>query len=226
MFKNLKSLFIVEEAAKKAPEKKGATSTSKATTTKATSGTPTTATPTPAVTTNASGEVEPKIIEKLLEAIEKNNVEGFDYLEYKKALQALEKLPMDEATKYRSAFATASTMGVTLEKLLETVKFYVGVLDNENDKFSNTFKSQLNDKVAGRQQEITQFQAIIKEKADQISKLTADITKHQQQIATLEAKISESNNLIQKTQSDFKTSYDHLKAQFEGDITKMQKYLK
>lgn len=230
MLKNLKSLFIVEEDtdgeanatpdAKKAPEK-----STPAANQKANSATPPPL-PKTSVTHSTSGAIDNKIVEKLLQAIEKNNLEGFDYLEYKKSLKALEKMPMDEATKYRSAFATASTMGVTLEKLLNTTDFYLGVLDKENEQFLGAFKSQFNDKVSGREREIAQFEAIIKEKSEQIKKLTEEITKHQQQIGDLKAKLKESNAKINKTQNDFKISYDHLKSQLEEDKVKMQKYLK
>lgn len=226
MLKNLKSLFIVDDSEDQKqessqPNKKSETGKDEK---------PSTSTPPPLPNTpvraSNHGDLDKKIIEKLLQAIEKNNLEGFDYLEYKKSLKALEKMPMDEATKYRSAFATAATMGVTLDKLLQTTDFYIGILNKENEQFLGAFKSQFNDKVSGREREIAQFESIIKEKSEQIKKLTEEITKHQQQIGDLKVKLEESNNKINKTQNDFKVSYDHLKSQFEEDKVKMQKYLK
>ena len=222
MLKNLKSLFVVVEAEEndKPPSKAIEKSESKE------KKTPPPLPKSPAIPKNTSGVVDDKIIEKLLQAIEKNNLDGFDYLEYKKALKALEKMPMDEATKYRSAFATAATMGVTLYKLVETTAFYIGVLDKENEVFINAFKNQFDTKVSGREQEISQFKTIINEKSEQIKKLTEEIAKHQQQINVLENQVKESNSKIMKTQNDFKHSYTHLKSQLEEDITKMNKYLK
>ncbi len=231
MLKNLKSLFIVQddEQEKKEnntspdgtpSEKEPSTNTeqkSKIVSNNAANTKP---------LSNTGGVIDAKIVEKLLQAIEKNNLEGFDYLEYKKSLKALEKMPMDEATKFRSAFATAATMGVTLDKLLDTVKFYIGILDKENDQFVGAFKSQFNDKVSGREREVTQFEQIIAEKSKQIQQLTAEITKHQTQIQELKQKLEEDNSKIQKTQNDFQLSYTHLKKQFEDDVTKMQQYLK
>jgi len=223
MLKNLKSLFIVdeeEESSKKtsAPVKKETTSVNKEESKNVDNSI--------SDIRSTKGVIDATIVEKLLQAIEDNNIEGFDYLEYKKSLKALEKMPMDEATKYRSAFATASTMGVTLDKLLDTTRFYIGVLDKENDQFINAFKNQFNNKVSGREREITQFESVIKEKSETIKKLTEEISKHQKQISELKIQLEESNNKINKTQNDFKLSYDHLKSQFEGDIVKMQKYLK
>ncbi len=227
MLKNLKSLFIVDDSEE---EKKESDDTGKAS--ENTSGKQNSATSTPPplpntpVSSSSAGTVDAKIVEKLLLAIEKNNLDGFDYLEYKKSLKALEKMPMDEATKYRSAFATASTMGVTLDKLLKTTDFYLGVLNKENEQFLGAFKSQFNDKVSGREREIAQFESIIKEKSEQIKRLTEEITKHQTQIGELRKKLEESNQKINKTQEDFKLSYDHLKNQLEEDKIRMEKYLK
>ncbi|WP_298544653.1 hypothetical protein [uncultured Aquimarina sp.] len=226
MLKNLKSLFIVDDSEEENKETSESTEKADVSSDKK----PTASTPPPLpnnpISSSSEGVLDTKIVEKLLQAIEKNNLDGFDYLEYKKSLKALEKMPMDEATKYRSAFATASTMGVTLDKLLQTTNFYIGVLDKENEQFIGAFKNQFDSKVSGREREIAQFESIIKEKSEQIKKLTEEIAKHQNQISDLKAKVEESNSKINKTQNDFKISYSHLKAQFEEDIVKMQKYLK
>ena len=230
MLKNLKSLFFVEDDNNEQTEDKINQNTTKETTANQQEQVPlnseTLTGSTNVYTKSTDGNVDQKIIGKLLQAIEENNLDGFDYFEYKKSLKALEKMPMDEATKYRSAFATAATLGVTLDKLMQSVTFYIGILDKENTNFTSAFKSQLNDKVSGREKEIVQFESIIKEKSEQIKKLTQEISKHQQQITDLRSKIDESNFKINKTQNDFKTSYTYLKSQFDTDKEKMQNYLK
>ena len=73
----------------------------------------------PSIDASSAGTERPskKFIEVLLGALDKNNLKGFDYLEFKQSLQSLAKMPMDEATKYQSAFAMAQTMGATPEKI-------------------------------------------------------------------------------------------------------------
>ena len=228
MLKNLKYLFVEpsDETADASSNKKSSDSKTDNTSQPSTPSNKNTVSSSIKTASIKTDSVDTKIIEKLLEAIEKNNLEGFDYLEYKKALKALDKMPIDEPTKYRSAFATASTMGVTLEKLIKTSDFYVGILDKENEKFVSAFKNELENKVSGRKKEIVQFEEIIKEKSAQITKLTEEITQHQKLVSDLKEKITISNDKIVKTQNDFEKSYSHLKKQFEDDILKMQKYLK
>lgn len=228
MFKNLKSLFIVDENEKST----GTSNTlskkvvSKVTPLAGEKVEPIKVSVKQTIVSDITGNVDAAIVEKLLLALDKNNLEGFDYLEYKKSLKALEKLPMDEATKYRSAFATSATMGVTLNKLLDTTAFYLEILEKENTQFLNVFKNQFDDKVSNRQREIDQVKSKISEKSEHIKKLTEEIANHQNQIKSLTSQIEESNSKINKTQNDFKKSYAYLKEQIENDVTNMNQYLK
>ncbi|MCB0662113.1 MAG: hypothetical protein KDC24_05200, partial [Saprospiraceae bacterium] len=88
MFKNLKSLFIIDEddqgKGKKPAEDNSATAEEKIKQVQEEIDTKTPA-----------GKAHPKFTEILFQAMENNNLEGFDYLEYKKSLQSLAKMPME-----------------------------------------------------------------------------------------------------------------------------------
>lgn len=58
-------------------------------------------------------------LEFIATAIERNNLPGFDYF-VKRAVYTMLEMKIDEATAFKSAFATAATMGLTKDKLLET----------------------------------------------------------------------------------------------------------
>ncbi len=225
MFKNLKSLFVTEEEAEKKPEpKEDAKKTSEsAEPVKSNASAPSSSSQR---ISTPSGEVDAKILDRLLKIIEDNNLDGFDYIEYKKSLKALDKMPMDEATKYRSAFATAATMGVTLDKLVQSTKHYLGVLKSENSHFINASKSEVKRRISDKEAQLGQFDSIIKEKSERIKALTEEIAKHQQQIENLKKEIETGQGKIAKTQVDFEKSYLYLKNQLDEDILKMQKYLK
>ena len=108
MWKNIRSLFIIEEGTEPQEEK---------TPPKA----PSRQEPAPAagqVPESARGKVTEQFTEVLLRAMSENNIEGFDYLEYKKSLSSLRKMPMDEPTRYQSAFAMAQTMGAQPQRLM------------------------------------------------------------------------------------------------------------
>jgi len=229
MLKKLKSLFIVEEDESKKPQQTKPASNQIKESEKVVS-TEKEKIVSYADTKNSfdtdDGFVDDKIIDKLLQAIEKHNQSGFDYIEFKKSLQALEKMDMDESTKYRSAFATASTIGATLPKLVESAKFYIGIIDRENSNFLGSFDKQYKAKIASKEKQLSEIEQQIKNKQDQISLLTEEIEEHKNTLESTIGKLDASKEMMQSTQENFKVSYYNLRSQFESDIQKMEKYLK
>jgi len=172
-----------------------------------------------------SGSLNEKIMDKLLTVLSDNNQEGFDYIEYKNSLKALAKMPMDEKTKFRSAFATAQTIGVTVPKLLDSIKFYQDVLNKENDSFLSALNHQVTLKVGDKEKEMKNFEQMIKDKSAQVKQLTDDIANHQKVIVTLKSKIDNDTIKIQQTRSDFETTFYKLMHQIKEDVKKIKEYL-
>lgn len=222
MLDKLKSLFIIQEEDDKTKKKE----TEKLSQKEVKVTTPTKKKLVKTVVQSEKGTLNKKIMTKLLTVLSDSNLEGFDYIEFKNAIKALETMPMDEKTKYRSAFATAQTIGVTVPKLLETVEYYQGVLNNENDQFSNALNQQVELKVGDKQSEIESYEGMIKAKTHEVTKLTEDIAKHQKMIASLQSKIEEDTVHIQKTRVDFETTFDKLMHQINEDVEKIELYLK
>ncbi|MCB0516843.1 MAG: hypothetical protein R2798_03025 [Chitinophagales bacterium] len=221
MFKNLKSLFVVDDENKVAtPENKTSENQSE--------NTPenTTTTPQSADAPPTQGSIDDNIINTLLQAFEKNNLEGFDYLEYKKSLQALAKMPIDEATKFRTAFATASTMGLTFPKLIETANYYQQILNKEKAQFEQALRAKNNDGVEQKLAVKESLQKSIAEKSEAIKQLTQEIQTLQTKIESIDTDIADVRNKLETTRLNFEASYDFIAAQLEGDIKKMNEYLK
>jgi len=228
MLKNLKSLFIVDdkEDAAKAQPKEGASQRRPGTTpSSAPSGkTPPTrqsAAPPP----NASASANERMTNQLLQAIDAANLEGFDYLEYKRAVKGLQKFSMDEVTQYRSAFTTASTMGVTLSELVSSAQHYLHVLDTERDKFQNSFDAEYAKKVTQADADVKRLQQEINDKAEQIKKLQQDIEKRKQQMAKLEDSAQSRRTKILGTRDAFLASYQQVRGVIANDIERMKRYL-
>jgi len=216
MFKNLKSLFIVTEEDQNNSTQDQSNNNNK--TEKQTSNN--------TQPRNDTGQVNDEILDKLFKAIEDNNQAGFDYLEYRKALKTLASLPMDETVKFQSAFATASTMGVTLENLLASIEFYKKVLQNEEDLFKKTTKEQYATKVELKIKEKGKLTQAIKDKSLQIQKLTEEIRKHQSEMEEIAKFIESADLMIKETTANFDKSIQFLRSQFEQDAAKLKQYIK
>jgi uncharacterized coiled-coil DUF342 family protein len=222
MFKNLKSIFIEEdeESGKKGtptppPQKREPADDS----------------PPPQAKVHESKEGEPgrvtqKFTEILLRAMEANNLDGFDYLEFKQSLKSLEKMPMDEQTRFQSAFAMAQTLGATPEKLVQTAQHYIQVLQKEENKFEEALTNQRTKQIGSKTQEISKLEENIKAKAAQIKKLTQEIEANQKRSEALKTEIKEATQKVDSTKNNFIASYNALIEKISGDIEKMGKYLK
>ena len=223
MFKNIKSLFIIEE--EETPKKGQKSTKAKAETSKPTSEKVTPAAKVQSVEGRA-GKVTKKFTDVLLKAMNENNLEGFDYLEYKQSLNSLKKMQMDEATRYQSAYAMAQTMGATPAHLVNTAQHYIDILQKEENKFEEALASQKNKQIGSKQQEIQKLDDAVKAKAQQIKKLTMEIEAHQKKSESLKKEISNASIKVENTKNDFFASFQNLVSQIKQDMENMKKYLK
>ncbi len=187
------------------------------------------AAPTPSVKptySSGSGAVNEKFMQTLFGAMEASNLDGFDYFEYKLSIQNLANMPMDEATRYKSAYAMASTMGATPDKLVNSALHYLDVLKNENAKFTQAAENQRAAQVGNKQGQVENLEAVMKQKAEQIKQLTNEIEQHRQDVTKLKDEISQATVKVAQTQNDFSATYQSLVGQIEQDVTNMKNYLK
>jgi len=221
MFKKLKSLFIIEES-ETPPETKAASEN--------TSGvkkdnpvihkTPV-VTPLP----NVKGEVQDKFLNVLFEAMQSNNEEGFDYLEFKDFLRSLANVPMDDSTRYKSAYVTAQTMGATKEKILNSAKQYISILAKEESKFQEALAGQKERNLTGKQDEIKNLEKSIKQNEADIEKLKSDNENYRKQIDNLEHDINTASDKLAQTASDFGATYQALLSQIQDDVKNIESHL-
>ena len=213
MFKKFKSLFVVEVPD---PKDQGKLKKVPAPKSKAVNPTPKPTKP---------GEVSDQFLEVLFKAMEHNNLEGFDYLEYKQSLQSLAKMDMDEATRYKSAYAMAQTMGADAQHLMKTAQHYIDVLKSEANKFERALQKQQTDRIGTKQTEIKQLDGAIAEKTKHIQQLQKEINEHQKQRETLQKLIGEASIKIQATHANFEASFQLLVQQIMKDLENIKVHL-
>jgi len=171
------------------------------------------------------GKPNEKFINILLGAIESNNVEGFDYLEFKQALQNLGGVEMDEATKFKSALAMAKTMGATKQVLFSSADLYLNVLSKEESKFMESFSKQVNMQVNNRNSDISNLEKGIALKKKQIKELQDQIEAQEKSLNDKKANANQANAKVQATKDSFYHAYHIVAEQIKDDIQKMKKYL-
>ena len=169
--------------------------------------------------------LDEKSVSFLTDALEKNNLPGFDYIEFKQSLAALAKMNMDEATAMKSAFATAATVGLTKEKLLETATHYKKILDGEKLKFDNAMQNQMTKNIAGKQKEVETLKIQIEKHKEHIQQLQKQIEKYQKTIDSADEKISAARTKIEQAKEKFEFAHQSVMNQIEKDIEGIEKFI-
>ncbi|PHI19597.1 hypothetical protein CEQ90_12030 [Lewinellaceae bacterium SD302] len=227
MIKNLKSLFIVEEAGASKPKAAKTLPPKPAPKAAPKSGTPTEA---PGTTPPAAGErpgqATKKFTDILLAALEKANQPGFDYLEFKKSLQNLKKLNMDDSTRFQSAYATAQSMNITPTQLINSAGHYLKVLAQEDKNFNTALNGQQQRQIKDQQAQLPKLDQEIKSLEEQIEQLQARIKKAKADQSKIRKSIESADVKLRNTHNDFQASYRAIAAQIEGDVESMKQYLK
>lgn len=220
MLKKLKSIFIVEEEIKSSET--SASTSSKAKTNKSSAET-TMADKKPSK--DSFGNPSDKFVNLLLKAIESNNLDGFDYLEFKQSLQSLANVEPDEAKRFKNAYVMATTMGMTKKTLHDSAQRYADVLTEEEKKFSEAFVKQKENQVVGRENKIAQLKKSVQEKKKKIAALEKEIASHEKSLTGIEDEMKAAMTKVEATRDQFYSSYHLVLDQITQDIEKIDKYI-
>ena len=161
----------------------------------------------------------------LAKALEKSNLPGFDYIEYKQSLGALQKMNIDEATAFKSAYATAATVGLTKEKLLKTAEHYKQVLSSERQKFDDAAEKQIHQKVKSKQAEVEKLKKLIVDYDAKIKELQEKMKSAQATIDQASAQISGEKEKIESRKAEFEHTWQSILNEINKDIENVNKYL-
>jgi len=169
--------------------------------------------------------LDEKSVDFLTKALERNNQPGFDYLEYKQSLAALAKMNLDEATAFKSAFATAATMGLTKDKLLSTADFYKSILNKEKLEFDQALQKQVQDRIHSKQEEVKKMRIQIEEHRAKIKELEAQIVKNESVIGRADDDMRAAKEKIDTTRGHFETTLTGILNDIDKDINNIKQYL-
>ncbi len=228
---SLKSLFVVEEPTTSAStESKGAKEEPSASAARRSSESPSSdsvsapvTAPTPA--TPVAGDVDQGVVDSLISALEAANQSGYDYFEFSKSVEQQKSFLPDEKIRFQSSLAAASVMNVTPAGLVESANHYLAVLASKEKEFEQAqgqFKSK---EIEQKQSSIVAMEKMIAEKAELITKLTAEIGKLQKDRDTMTGEIAANTAKIESIRSRFQASLSLVAGKIRADIDKIKTYL-
>ena len=167
---------------------------------------------------NKNENLDSKSVNSLVSALEQNNLPGFDYVEFKQSMAAIDAMNLDTQTSIKSAFATAATMGLTKGKLMDSARHYIKVLNNEKEQFDLALKGQVKKKIDSKKDQVNQLKSLIKQYQDQIKQLQEEIDKSEKIIANADEDMQAAKNRIDDTKDRFESAYNSIVDEIRSDI--------
>lgn len=175
------------------------------------------------MTNKLEGEgVDERFVDVLMKSLEKKNLEGFDYLEFKQSMAALAKVGITGEMAIKSAFATGTTMGLSLEKLLNSAVYYQQVLQDEKAQFELSMQRYVKDRVEGKRKETSSLKKQIADWQNQIDKLKKQIAKAEGTIASADAQIAEAKQKAAENQASFEATLKVITEAIQEDMEEVK----
>ena len=151
--------------------------------------------------------------------------DGFDYFEFRDALAGMSAVPMPEQQKFIAVFSTAKTMGLTKEKLVQSIHHYLTVLENKKGEFNLHVQGMINQEITARQQTKERKEQEIVALNKQIQQAQAKIAETLKEIAEINNQIYENDAQIKQTTASFEATYNFVAGKLKDDENKINMYL-
>lgn len=171
------------------------------------------------------GGFNQEIYDKIMTVLEKNNIDGFDYYEFRQSIANASAMPLPEPDKFRTIFAMAQPFGVSKDKLLASIDFYLSKLDEHRTGFQGYIQSLRDQEVVAREQKQALNQQQIQQKSDMIRQLTDEINLLTQDNATLATEVYTQTSQINAKEQSFSTTFEVVIKQLNDDKGKIDTYI-
>lgn len=175
----------------------------------------------------SSGQNLQKFVELLSNVLEKNNFPGYDYFEFKKALQSVSKLGnMEEAMMFKTVYAAAQSMNVSSTQLITTAKKYLELMENEKSNFMQSAESFLTQNIKTKTEEVQILEKSLADNKIKLEQLNKEITEQEARISGASNELNEIKVKVEVNKSDFMSAYSGFVEEIQQDIQKMERHLK
>jgi chromosome segregation ATPase len=169
--------------------------------------------------------LDEKSVEFIAKAIEKANLPGFDYLEFRMAVDNLKKLNQDEVMAIKSAYATMSTMGLTKEKIIETATHYKNVLTKEREQFDAASQKQQDLKIGQNLQQVGDLQRKIADSEARIKQLQEEVETARTKIRELDYERENASSKIEEAKTKYLFTHQSIVNLMEKDLENIRLHL-
>lgn len=183
----------------------------------------------PATVTNAAGtgQIDKKFTEHFVNLLEKANLPGPDYFEYKQALQSMEGLGLGEEKQFQAAWASFKAMGGAKDTtiLKTSADQYLTILVKDRESFLKDVEKAIKERVGALQDEHQKLEQTNAAYAQQIIDLQKKIDDNKNRLGQIAGEVSEQTAKINTNKDSFEVTYVSFVDQLQSDLAKINQYL-
>jgi len=175
-----------------------------------------------------TASIDRKFVDHFVELLEKANLPGPDYFEYKQALQSMEGLGLGEEKQFQAAWASFKAMGgIKDTSVLKTsADQYLSILDKDHASFLKDVDLAIKDRVGSLNDELKKLEENNTSFAKQIADLQSKIDANKNRLGQISGEISEQSAKINANKDSFEVTFNSFVEQIKSDLNKINQYLK
>lgn len=172
------------------------------------------------------GQVDKDMLGILEEAILSSNLPGFDYIEFRDSLMRMQGVPMTEEQKFQAVYATAQSMGVTKQVLIDANDHYLKVIASKDAEFAQFIEGATKSKITSVEATVAKISEDIEAEANEIKRLTESIQSRRKQQDELNVQLLQAKQDIQNKQTAYEATRNAVVNNLTADRAKIDTYLK
>lgn len=215
-FKDL--LFKKEEVAPKKSQPKQNTPTQIL-------STPSSSTPIPSTISLGNESDQNEFTDYVSKVFQQRNFPGPDYQEFITAVRGMDKMAVDEGTKFNMVYTTLTTMGCDKAKLIDTANQYITIFNKLVADFHIAIDEKINNEVGQKQKNIDALKQENDKIEEQMRSLTEKKNKNNEVIQTTSIEVNNDLNKFNSKKLGLENSVNTFVANIQSDIEKIQKYI-
>ena len=175
-----------------------------------------------------TADVDRKFVEHFVDLLEKANLPGPDYFEYKQALQSMEGLGLGEEKQFQAAWASFKAMGGAKDTniLRTSAEQYLGILDKDRTSFLKDVDVAITNRVGSLHDELKKLEENNTTFMQQIADLQKKIDDNKNRLGQISGEISEQSAKINANKESFEVTMNSFVEQIKSDLNKINQYLK
>jgi peptidoglycan hydrolase-like protein with peptidoglycan-binding domain len=182
-----------------------------------------------------SPELDQQYLDHLYQFMAKQNITGPDYFEFADTLNEVYKElgNVAEASLFKTAYLGYKSQGITPDILITTAQKYIDLFNQHKKEFEAVLSQEAQKTVGLKQQENITLQSAVDGSQGEIAKLEQQIQKLKDDAIANSNKINENNQIIMEENTRLTTKKTKFDAAFKvvidkinGDIAKIQNYIK